>query len=828
MKLNKITKIMLMLLIPTFVLAEESVDFNTDFLDDINSQNTDFSKFSRANYVLPGSYTLTLLVNKQQVSGEQLINFFIPTYDKDASIPCITKPMFSLLGLKPEWDTKVAWLENDTCLDPRSIPEMTLFTDLGKNTLNIGIAQAYIEYDDPNWDPPSRWDDGIPGFFVDYNTNGKITKFQGDNTSTGSQSGLTTIGTMGFNAGAWRLRADWQSQIGNANSGDKSWAWNQFYLYRAIRSLSAKLTFGEQFLSSTLFDSFRYIGASLETDESMFPPRLMGYAPEVAGVAKTNATVVVRQNGSIIFQTEVSPGPFRIQDINSFGGGTMHVSIKEQDGSIQKFTVETSSLGTLTRPGQFIYKLVVGKSSQGDHKTQGPAFSLGSFSWGATNNTTIYGGLIASGEYQNIAFGIGRDLAPLGVLSANISHSRAQMGSLFNDQVLSGNSYNINYSKRFDSINSQITFAGYRFSEKNYMNMNQFIDKRYNSYSTDNGKELYTIIFGTAFPDSKTNVYLNYSHQTYWNKPTSDQYNITLSQLFDLGPLKNLSANISAYKMKSKDSNNDGVFLSLNVPLENNKSSVSYSTSITGGSMDNTVNYYQRLDDRNSYSLSGGTYGGDKINTSGIYNYDGDSTALSLNGSYMQDNQTSLSMQVKGGMTVTGEGGAFHRMMTAGSSRILVDTDDVADVPFAIGVNPVRTNHFGKAVLSANAGNYSRSNIRIDLDNLPDNIEAINSMQYATLTEGAIGYRKFQVLEGQKVMAVITDKNNQHPPFGSTVVNKNNIEVGIIADNGFVYISGVKPQEQLNVLWGDNKCDISLPEIIDSNLSNTILLPCSN
>lgn len=33
-----------------------------------------------------------------------------------------------------------------------------------------------MEYEDPNWDPPSRWDDGILGAFIDYNATGRVVK----------------------------------------------------------------------------------------------------------------------------------------------------------------------------------------------------------------------------------------------------------------------------------------------------------------------------------------------------------------------------------------------------------------------------------------------------------------------------------------------------------------------------------------------------------------------------------------------------------------------------------------------------------------------------
>lgn len=825
-KLKLITKLMLLILMPIIAWSEEAVDFNTDFLDNDSTENIDFSKFSHADYVPPGNYSLDFEVNKVKILAEEPVTFFIPTYNNKESLACITPEIYPLLGLKKDWYSKITWLNDGQCLDIRSVPEMSFQGNLAKNTLQIRIPQAYMEYDDPSWDPPTRWDDGIPGAFIDYNATGRLVKEQQGNNK-GTKTGLTATGTMGANYGSWRLRADWQSQNGELNKRSRTWAWNQIYAYRAIRSLSSRLTLGEQYLSSTLFDSFRYLGASLETDESMFPPRLQGYAPEIAGVAKTNATVIVKQDGRIIYQTEVSPGPFRIQDVNSFGGGTMDVSIQEQDGSTSNFKVETSKLGTLTRPGQLIYQFVVGKPTKDEHNTHGPEFSLGSLSWGATNNTTIYGGLLGSSEYQNVAIGFGRDFAPFGVLSGNINVSRAKMGSLDNDRTLTGNSYNLTYSKQFDEINSQLTFAGYRFSEKNYMNMSQFLDRRYNSGTVDSGKELYTIIFGTAFSDINTNVYLNYSHQTYWNRSSSNQYNITISNYFDIGKIKNVSLSLTAYKNKTHSSDDDGVYVNLNVPLDDNKSSISYSGAYAGGSHSNNVNYYNRIDNRSSYSISAGTWDKDKLTTAGMYTYDGDTAELNASGTYIQDQQTAVSMQLKGGMTMTPEGGAFHRNNSvSGGSRLLVDTNGIEGVPVQNSITPIKTNRYGKAVLTS-VMDYNRNNLKIDLDSLPDNAEALQSTQYATLTEGAIGYRKFNIIEGSKILGTITLADHSAPPFGASVMNKSNREVGIVSDKGFVYLAGINPLESLRVTWGnDVSCQIQLPEKLDETMADIVLLPC--
>ncbi len=140
------------------------------------------------------------------------------------------------------------------------------------------------------------------------------------------------------------------------------------------------MTVGEDFLNSDIFDSFRYTGLSLVSDDAMLPPNLRGYAPEVSGVARTNARVVVSQQGRVLYESLVPAGPFRIQDLSNAVSGQMDVRIEEQDGSVQAFTISTASIPYLTRPGMVRYKLASGRPTDWRHRTQGPLFGSGEFS----------------------------------------------------------------------------------------------------------------------------------------------------------------------------------------------------------------------------------------------------------------------------------------------------------------------------------------------------------------------------------------------------------------------------------------------------------------
>ncbi len=85
----------------------------------------------------------------------------------------------------------------------------------------------------------------------------------------------------------------------------------------------------------------------------MLPPNLRGYAPEVVGVARTNAKVTIRQQERVLYETQVAAGPFRIQDVNDAVTGELNVRVEEQDGSVQEFVLNTASIPYLTRRGRY-------------------------------------------------------------------------------------------------------------------------------------------------------------------------------------------------------------------------------------------------------------------------------------------------------------------------------------------------------------------------------------------------------------------------------------------------------------------------------------------
>jgi len=802
-------------------LAQE-IEFNLDNLDVSDRANIDLSQFARAGYIMPGDYDMTVHVNKSELP-EMPITFLPPENDPKESVACLSPELMMQLGLKPNTLANLSYWHDGQCADLSSLEGMTVRGDLSSSTLYLAVPQAYLEYQAPDWDPPSRWDDGLPGAMFDYNVNLGYSK----QARSGDVTNASGNGIAGINVGPWRLRANWQASYNQAQHGSsRSMTWNQFYAYRALKSWRAKLQVGEGFLASDLFDSVHYLGASITSDDSQLPPNLRGYAPEVSGVARSNAKVTISQQGRVLYESQVAPGPFLIQDLSDAISGTLDVRVLEQDGSEQTFQVDTASIPYLSRPGQIRYKVSGGQPIDAMRHTRGTLFQTGEFSWGISNGWSLLGGGITAGKYNAATLGVGRDLLALGAVSVNATQSRAELPR---SGKLTGNSFSVSYSKRFEEYDTQVTFAGYRFSQQNYLTYGNYLDAK----DRDDGlagkggnKQTYSITLNKQFRKLGVSLFLNYNYQTYWNKPATSRWNMSFARYFDLGCFKNLSVNLSAYRTQLRGKNDNSVYLSVSVPLGGSQT-LNYSAQNGNSGSSQHVSWYDRLDDRNMYQLGASSDSGKNPGFSGFYTHVGDIAQTSTSASYQPGNYASAGFSAQGGFTATAQGAALHRINMPGGTRLMVDTEGVSGVPVQGSGAVTYTNLFGKAVI-ADINSYYRNQASIDINKLADNVEAERPVTQITLTEGAIGYRSFGVLKGEKLMAVIRRADGSFPPFGASVQYKGR-ETGIVNDNGYAWLSGVNPGVKMDVKWsGKTQCMVSLPDPLpDNELGETnLLLPC--
>ncbi|EEX2832973.1 fimbrial biogenesis outer membrane usher protein [Escherichia albertii] len=811
----------------------DDIQFDSRFLELKGDTKIDLKRFSNQGYVEPGKYNLQVQVNKQPLPDEYDIFWYASDNDANKTYACLTPDLIAQFGLKEDILKSLQWIRNGECLKPGQLEGIEIQADLSQSALLISLPQAYLEYSDVDWDPPSRWDDGIPGLIADYSINAQTRH---DENGGDDSNDISGNGTVGANFGPWRLRADWQTDYQHTRSDDdddnsddtqKNWEWSRYYAWRALPSLKAKLALGEDYLNSDIFDGFNYVGGSISTDDQMLPPNLRGYAPDISGVAHSTAKVTVSQMGRVIYETQVPAGPFRIQDLGDSVSGTLHVRIEEQNGQVQEYDISTASMPFLTRQGQVRYKMMMGRPQEWGHHIEGGFFSGGEASWGVANGWSLYGGALADENYQSAAIGVGRDLSILGALAFDITHSHVRLddNTAYDKQTLDGNSFRLSYAKDFDELDSRVTFAGYRFSEKNYMTMSEYLDANDSDMvRSGNDKEMYTVTYNQNFRDAGVSVYFNYTHRTYWDRPEQTNYNVMLSHYFNMGSIRNMSVSLTGYRYEYDNSADKGIYISLSMPWGDH-ATVSYNGNYGSGSDSSQVGYFSRVDDATHYQINVGA-SENHGSVDGYYSHDGSLAKVDLSANYHEGEYQSAGLSLQGGATLTAHGGALHRTQNMGGTRLLIDADGVSGIPVEGNGAAVYTNMFGKAVVS-DVNNYYRNQAYIDLNKLPENAEATQSVVQATLTEGAIGYRKFSVISGQKAMAVLRLADGSHPPFGAEVNNDEKQQVGLVDDDGNVYLAGVKPGEHMTVLWnGKAQCEINLPDPLPADLFNGLLLPC--
>lgn len=797
--------------------SAQAVEFNLNVLDKSMRNSVDLSLLKEDSAIAPGSYFVTVAVNKNQISSGRQISW---EKQGESVAACIPSELAGQLGLKEKILGSLP--VQHECVDFTEYSDITFTLDMANQRLDISIPQSLLAWKSESWMPPSTWDHGVNGLLFDYNLFASTYR----PNAGGSTENLNSYGTAGLNMGAWRLRSDYQvSQNRSDEITETTRSISRTYLFRPLPSLGAKLTLGETDLSSNIFDGFSYNGAAMASDDRMLPWELRGYAPQISGIAQTNATVTVSHSGRLIYQTKVAPGPFVITDLNQSVQGTLDVKITEEDGRTNTFQVSAASTPFLTREGQVRYKIAAGRARPDiSHHVIDDTFVSGEASWGMLSNTSLYGGILAAGsDYRSAALGIGQNMLWLGAVSFDVTHS----SSTFDDgHEESGLSYRLNYSKRFDATNSQVSLAAYRFSEREFHSYANFVAHQFNNADTQDEKQTVSISFNQPIDPLRMNLYVSALRQQWWDGDSSTTASVTAGFNFDLGDWKGLSLSTSFSTTHYEESDNDKQFyVSLSVPFDYGRR-LNYDMRNSSNTT-NTLSWNDSSDPHNTWGVSAGT-ATDRPNNGaqfrGNYQHTTPAGELQFSGSYAASDYTSASASWNGSMTATSNGIALHRRSFGNEPRVMVGADGVADIPVQGDSN--RTNHFGYAVVPM-ISSYQPSTIAVNMNDLPDGVTVDETITRQTWTEGAIGYKSLVSRSGKNITVAIRMENGDFPPLGAIVRQiENNAEVGMVSEDGHAWLGGVDSGQQFTVMWGDKQtCTITLPDALDIS-TQYLILPC--
>lgn len=741
--------------------------FNINALNLSVDDNIDLSYFEKNNFS-EGLYETDIVLNGKRILRGEKIKFI----SHDGIIePCITASVIKRFPLTEDAKEILLSSEEDHCINISALDKnVTVDFNDSDQVLTISIPQKYLVAVYSSWISPELRDYGIAGLILDYTVS--------DNNfyrkDSGNRNNLSAFGNVGANLAEWRLRANYQYEnklVDSSNDKKSRFEWEQIYAFRDMASLSAKLFVGEIYIKSDLFDSVRFKGISVFTDESMMPPNLRGYAPQITGVAASNATVTLSQNGRIISQIKVPAGPFVIKDLSQSVMGTIDVTVIEDNGKETRFQYTTTNIPFLTRKGQVRYTMNLGQLSPENNENIDKNFITVESSIGVLNNTSVFGGLVATSnnQYRAINLGVGQNLGFLGALSVDVTQSYADVGTRE-----TGKSYRINYAKNLPSIDGQLTLTGYRFADRTFNSLSNFVEKNFSDNSQgelDKDKHVFSLSYAQQLHFMNASANITASRKTYWNGKQNNYFSIGLNKFFDEGIMKGGSVSLSLNQSRnSRDKTDNQIYLSVSRPLqtESQNASISYFASYSDQDKryTNNVNYSNYVNKDTNYNLTASTQDGlSQGSVNAFISHSGDTGQLQMSGA-LSDSMNSASIMVSGSITATQHGISAHRLTYRDQSRLVVD------VPKAKGViienSHAITNDLGLATIS-NVPTYYNMEYKVDVNNLPDTVNVEDNVLETALTDGAIGYIKMDADIGKSLISRIKLANGQYPPLGAEI-----------------------------------------------------------
>lgn len=365
-------------------------------LDNPGMKGADLSAFESGSQ-LPGTYRVDVILGEQVVDTREIKFEAVTGTDGVASLqPCLSVAQLKSWGVKTELFPDLA--SEGECAKLNAIPQASAEFLFSVQRLVLSIPQAALSPQARGYVPPDMWDEGITAAMLNYSLSGSNNwSRNGNGSDTNSQYANLR---PGINIGPWRLR-NYTTRSRDSKGNDK---WDTVYTYgqRAVIPLKAQLTAGDSSSPADVFDSIPFRGGQLASDDDMMPDSLKGYAPVVRGIARTNAQVVIRQNGYQIYQSYVAPGAFEITDMYPTGGaGDLDVTVKESDGSEQHFTVAFASLPVLQREGRFKYAVTGGQYRSYNSDVEKTPFAQLTGIYGLPYGLTLYGGVQESSKYQS-------------------------------------------------------------------------------------------------------------------------------------------------------------------------------------------------------------------------------------------------------------------------------------------------------------------------------------------------------------------------------------------------------------------------------------------
>ncbi|WP_354292735.1 fimbria/pilus outer membrane usher protein [Paramixta manurensis] len=790
-------------------IAEENnaslVEFDPAFLSIAPGNDVDLSRFNSGANALPGKYRSDIYVNNNLITTEQIE---IVSAEDKTTYPCLTRQIIAAINL--DFEKLPATARDALSQDDQScyrleklIPNATVAYDSSEQRLDIVIPQIFIHRSAQGSVSPALWDRGVPALMLGYNLNA-----YNQHTKSGSENSFYAGFNTGLNVGAWYFRHN-----GNYNwseNGLKKYTSINTYLQRDIPSIQGRLLVGQSNTRGQLFDSVPFSGVQIASDERMLPQSRRGYAPEIHGIARTNARVTVKQNNQVIYETTVTPGEFLINDLYPSGyGGDLVVTVKEADGSEQSFSVPFSSVTQLLRPGTWQYSVTSGRL-RGNELRDPPILTEGTVQYGISNTLTGYTGMQLTDNYYAAQVGLAVD-TPVGAVSFDVTKARAHINTnAHGGNSTSGESYKVGFNKLINQTNSNISLAAYRFSTEGYLDLIPALQLReLNTQDNRNvriwrPKNRLTLTASQGLPGNFGQFYVTGSVQNYWQKDGTDkQYQLGYSNY-----IGNLSYSLNATKTWSNYGRQQTSYLlSFSLPLGSSvvrnapQMRVDLSHDSDGRMSEMTsLNGTAGSTSQFSYGVSA-SHANQRAGTSGSANAQYRTAVTTVNGGWSGGKDyRSVSAGASGMAMIHGGGVTFSPYYADTAALVEAKGAEGAHVS---GYPGIQVDSNGYAIVPY-LNPYEMNEITIDPKGTAQGVELDNTSQKVAPYSGAVVKLTYNARSGNALL-INASYLNKPLPFGAAISDSNGSNVGYVGQGGQAFVRVENVSGTLSVTWGDQE-----------------------
>lgn len=715
----------------------------------------------------PGLKKVDVIVNGQLLKQASVL--FSARPPATSIEPCIDGPLLHALPLAQKI---LEGIQSDAgCIElSRLVPGSSAHYDSSELQLLITLPQAAQRRQQGDYIEPSQRDNGIAAAFVDY----KARHRSGRGMDTSSLSLWS-----GFNLGAWRLRnRTWIThRQGNMQAESSGTTIERDLPYSGLR-----LLLGQGATSGSLFESLPFTGVRVHTDDRMLPDALRGYAPAIHGIAHQVSTVRIRQNGRLIREMPVPPGPFVVDDLpgGSFSG-ELDVTVTGDDGGETRFRVSAAASPLALRPGAHQLSLTAGRIDVSRQAVGDPqSFVEATYAHGLGNRLTLLGGGHYRPHYQAVLMG-GALSTPVGAVGGDVMSQRA----LQRGESRSGRRFRLSYEYVVQPTGSRVGMTLHRYGSSGRLDSIGCRASRGHCY-LDNG-------IGASMPSRQrlqwnlsqrlgVNVamYLNGGLESFWK----GQPGRSDVQLGFQGNLRSATWSVTALRYhdeKPRSGTEYSLLLMLPVgrQLRSAQATVQLSpgkpgpvrVGISGALLeDGVVNY--------AASASSG-------NAPAAYQaqlaYQGSQVRLVGSVDRAQRGR-SWDLAAEGSGVLHGGGLTLGRSI--GDAAVLVEAPGAQGAEVR-NVRGVRVGRNGYALVPY-ATPYRWNRIELDPGALPLDVELRQTSQRVAPSSGSISRLRFEAVRQRTLFIDAADTAGNRLPFGAPVYDAAGRSLGTVAQGGVI------------------------------------------